>query len=326
MPYELTWSEARVRSIADLAPSIRQFEIVPSDGRIKDFAPGSHIAVKVPLLGAQESRHYSLTGARAGDCYRIAVKRLPGSRGGSAYMWSLEPGAMLAIAGPQTQFEIDWNRPAHRLVAGGIGITPILGMALRLAQRKSDVRLAYAVRERQDAAFAAELAEMLGDRLEIYASAEGRRLDLDAFFAGSPPGTMAAVCGPLTLMSAAQRAWASAGGLASDLRVETFGAGGARAAEPFTVRLSWRGEAREITVPETQSMLDALAAAGVEVAYDCLRGECGLCVLDVTGVCGQIDHRDVFLSGPQKAANTKICACVSRASGSIAIDSAYREA
>ena len=375
MPYELSWIEASVRNIKDLTPTVRLFEIVPADGRVREFSPGSHIAVSVPLGGRQETRHYSLipnwvecfgerpphpsplpsgrgspaaavvkasprpngerdrvrgdfekhsTGLRADGCFRIAVKRQPESRGGSAYMWSLAPGARLTISEPQTQFEIDWNRPAYRLVAGGIGITPIYGMALRLAERGADVRLAYAVRRREDAAFAAELAEALGDRLEIYASAEGRRLDAGAFLSGHKEGTLAAVCGPLSLMNEARRAWAAAGGVASDLRFETFGSSGCRASEPFRIRFALHGETREIAVPETKSMLDALAGAGVEVAYDCLRGECGLCVLDVTGVSGEIDHRDVFLSDRQKQANTKICACVSRATGSISIDSAYR--
>jgi dimethylamine monooxygenase subunit B len=324
MPYELTWIEASVRSTEDLTPTVRLLEIVPADGRIPEFSPGSHIAVSVPVGGQQETRHYSLTGLRADGCFRIAVKRHPGSRGGSAYMWSLAPGARLTVSEPQTQFEIDWNRPAYRLVAGGIGITPIYGMALRLAERGADVRLAYCVRRREDAAFGAELAEALGDRLEIYASAEGRRLDAGAFLSGHREGTLAAVCGPLSLMNEARRAWAAAGGVASDLRFETFGSSGGRASGPFRVRFDWHGETREIAVPQTKSMLGALAEAGVDVAYDCLRGECGLCVLDVTGVSGEIDHRDVFLSDRQKQANTKICACVSRATGSITVDSAYR--
>jgi ferredoxin-NADP reductase len=324
MPYELSWIEASVRSTKDLTPTVRLFEIVPADGRVRDYTPGSHIAVSVPLGGRLENRHYSLTGLRADGCYRIAVKRQPESRGGSAYMWSLAPGARLTVSEPQTQFEIDWNRPAYRLVAGGIGITPIYGMALRLAQRGADVRLAYAVRQREDATFAAELAEALGERLEIHASAEGRRLDVGAFLSGHKEGTLAAVCGPLSLMNEARRAWAASGGAASDLRFETFGSSGGRPSEPFRVRFSRHGETREIAVPETKSMLDALAEAGVEVAYDCLRGECGLCVLDVTGVSGEIDHRDVFLSDRQKQANKKFCACVSRATGCITIDSAYR--
>jgi ferredoxin-NADP reductase len=326
MAYELSWTEASVRNIKDLTPSVRQFEIVPADGPIKEFSPGSHITLRVPLGGRQENRHYSLIGSGPDGCYRIAVKRQPESRGGSAYMWSLAPGARLTISEPQSQFEIDWDRPAYRLVAGGIGITPIYGMALRLAGRGAEVRLAYAVRSLDEAVFAGELAAALGDRLEIYASAQSRRLDLEAFLSGCRPGTLAAVCGPLSLMTEARRAWAAAGGVAPDLRIETFGSGGARPSELFRLRFPWHEETREIAVPETKSMLDALAEAGVEVAYECLRGECGLCVLDVTGVSGEIDHRDVFLSDRQKSANTKICACVSRASGSIEIDSAYRSA
>ncbi len=211
-------------------------------------------------------------------------------------------------------------------MAGGIGITPIYGMALRLAERGADVRLAYAVRRREDAAFARELAKRWATGFELYASAEGGRLDAGAFLCGLPAryaggGVRSALADE---RCAAGLGRGRRGGVRSafrDLRV-----GWGRASEPFRVQFSWRGETREIAVPETKSMLDALAEAGVEVAYDCLRGECGLCVLDVTGVCGEIDHRDVFLSDRQKAENKKFARACRAQRGSITIDSAYRAA
>jgi vanillate O-demethylase ferredoxin subunit len=78
-------------------------------------------------------------------------------------------------------------------------------------------------------------------------------------------------------------------------------------------------------VPENQTLLDALTAAGIEVMAECRRGECGLCALDVVELTGTLDHRDVFMSEDQKQAGTKMCACVSRAvGGGVVLDTAYR--
>jgi vanillate O-demethylase ferredoxin subunit len=72
-------------------------------------------------------------------------------------------------------------------------------------------------------------------------------------------------------------------------------------------------------------MLDALKAAGVGVLYDCRRGECGLCAMNVIEAHGTMDHRDVFFSDHEHEANAKICACVSRvAGGSITVEPAFR--
>jgi vanillate O-demethylase ferredoxin subunit len=80
-----------------------------------------------------------------------------------------------------------------------------------------------------------------------------------------------------------------------------------------------------VEIPQNQSMLDALEAAGIEMISDCRRGECGLCAVKVLNAEGAIDHRDVFFSDEEKAANDQMCTCVSRvAGGSITIDTADR--
>ena len=79
-----------------------------------------------------------------------------------------------------------------------------------------------------------------------------------------------------------------------------------------------------ITVAAGSTLLEALEGAGVQTLWDCRRGECGLCAMDVLAVDGEIDHRDVFLSEHEKQAGSRICACVSRAVGTITLDSAWR--
>jgi vanillate O-demethylase ferredoxin subunit len=89
----------------------------------------------------------------------------------------------------------------------------------------------------------------------------------------------------------------------------------------------YRNPGREVDVPQNQTMLEALEAAGIEMIFDCRRGECGLCALTILEVDGTVDHRDVFFSDVEKAANTKLCTCVSRVvGGSITVDTADRAA
>lgn len=320
------WLQATVRRTTDLTPTVREFELVPDDGPATSFSPGSHLDVRVPIGAREETRSYSLIGTAPHDgAWRIAVKRLETGRGGSRRMWSLQPGARLLVSPPQNHFELDLQAPAYLLVAGGIGVTPLVGMAQRLAARGAAVRMCYAAREPRELVYLDALQEALGDRLGTFASTT-RRIDLAAEFAALPAGAQAYVCGPAPMMDDARRAWSATGRPTADLRFETFGSGGRSASQPFTVRLPRHG--REVQVDGASSMLDALEAAGIEVLSDCRRGECGLCVMTVLSVQGSIDHRDVFLSEHEKAQGDRICACVSRVAGSgatIVVDTAYRE-
>jgi len=131
------------------------------------------------------------------------------------------------------------------------------------------------------------------------------------------------VCGPIGMLEAAKRAWQESGRPVDGLRFETFGNSGRYASEPFTVRIPRLG--KEIVVARNQTMLHALEAAGVDMIFDCRRGECGLCAVKILEVDGKVDHRDVFFSDAQKATNAQLCTCVSRVvGGSITIDTADR--
>lgn len=323
MRFAIEWQDARLRATRDLAADIRLFEIEPANPA-KPPAPGSHISVTVTIDGRTDTRCYSLIGAAEDGAYRIAVKRLKESRGGSAYMWSLAPGARLRISEPQNLFELTLGRPDYLLIAGGIGVTPIHGMAMTLAARGAKLRMLYACRQRAELAFADELRERLGDRLETYVDEEGRRMDLAAAIDGLDPDGELYLCGPIGLMEAVRRQWRQSGRPMERLRFESFGNSGRFAPEPFTVRIPRLG--KTITVPDNRSMLDALEAAGVELLSDCRRGECGLCAVDILAVEGEVDHRDVFFSDGQKAQNHRLCACVSRvAGGGVTIDTARRD-
>ena len=314
---------ARVAAVRDVATEVRLVEIEPAAGA-RPYPTGAHLDVALTVGGLPDVRSYSLVGAGPSNGrYSIAVKRLPDSRGGSAFVHTLQPGAELLVSEPQSHFEIQYGRPEYLLVAGGIGITPMVGMAHALSRHGRPFRLLYAGRTRAGMPFVDELRELLGDRLELFVSERGNRLDLPAEIDRLHPEGELYLCGPLRLMDVARRAWRERGRAMTRLRFETFASGGRFAAEPFDVRVHEYGKI--VHVPENQTMLAALRGACVDMMWDCLRGECGLCAVAVLEAEGELDHRDVFLSEEEQAAGRLLCTCVSRAvGGTITIDTGFR--
>jgi ferredoxin-NADP reductase len=315
------WMGCRIDAIRNITPDIRELTLRP-DTPLASYPPGSHINVSLLIDGQPQTRSYSLVGERTTETLRIAIRLAPDSRGGSETMWALQPGARLEISSPSSLFDIDWSRKNYCLIAGGIGITPITGIAHALCKRGVDVTMHYAVRSRQDAAYLNEMTALLGKQLSVHASDEAARLNLDATFAALPADAIAVMCGPMRMLEAARHAWNAAGRAPADLRYETFGSSGLLPTAEFRVRL--KGCGAEIVVPQNRSMLDALNDAGYEVMSDCQRGECGVCAIDVLAVDGEIDHRDVFFSDHQKQANARICPCVSRVVGTVTVDTLYQ--
>src|SRR3954465_1829825 len=189
------FGSARVRDVRDVASDVRMVEIEPDAGA-KPYPTGAHLDIAVIIDELPDIRSYSLVGERPADgAYRIAVKDVPDSRGGSRFVRALEPGAGVEGSEPESHFELQYGRPESLLVAGGIGITPMLGMAHALERHARPFRLLYAARAREQMAFVDELRELLGDRLELFVSTEGRRLDLGAHIAGVPPHRAPSLCG-----------------------------------------------------------------------------------------------------------------------------------
>jgi ferredoxin-NADP reductase len=238
-------------------------------------------------------------------------------------MWALQPGEGIEISGPDNHFELGLAAPSYTLVAGGVGITPLLGMARFLVRRGRPLHFHYSVRSREEAAFAELLRAWLGEAFHLCVESESGRLDFAQIIEPIPAEGELYFCGPIGMLEAARKAWEAGGRPASLLRYESFASSGHYANQPFTAVLPRFG--RELQVPAHQTLLSALEEAGIEVLADCRRGECGLCAIDILACDAPVDHRDVFFSEEQKAGNRKLCACVSRpAGGRIEIDTAYR--
>ncbi len=308
MRNRIEWRQARLVEIRQVADDVRYlaFDV---DGGVPRFGPGSHSTIRVEIEGEAAIRTYTVIPAPAGQI-AMAVKLHPQSRGGSRFMWSLGLGQTVRLTLPENRFELNWRAGHYLLLAGGIGITPIYGMARALAARGASLRLVYAARSRGRMAFVDELSTLLGDRLDLRDSSAGGHVDLAAEFAALPVEAECYLCGPIGMLEAAKTAWAAAGRPMSGLRYEVFGDSGLHPEKSFVVDVLHADVS--VSVRPDQTLLEALLGAGVEMIYDCQRGECGLCAIRVLNRDAEIDHRDVFLSAEEKAENHRMCACVSR--------------
>jgi ferredoxin-NADP reductase len=311
------WQPARVVEATEVAHDIRRITIARAPGRRAH--PGTHIDVRVELAGGPDLRSYSVVESNDdGSLLTLTVLKTPHSRGGSVFMHGLAPGDSLATTQPLQNFPLRIGAGRYVLLAGGVGITAVVEMARVLKALKADYTLVYAARDRDRMAYATRLRRVHGDRLRLHVDADGSPLDVDELVAGISAGplrdqTEVYLCGPIRLMDAVRRSWTSAGLPEHNLRFETFGSSGWFEAEEFVVRIPELGVSAR--VPADSTILDALGAAGVDIMFDCLKGECGLCVVAIDGVTGSVDHRDVFLSAQQKAGDKRLCACVSRVVG-----------
>lgn len=313
------WTTATVVDARDAADSIRQITLRFPEPVIEPIE-GSHLDVDVLIDGRTESRSYSVVSRSIEDPTSIvlAVHRAARSRGGSAYMHTLAPGMTLRATQPLTSFPFSRGSESVRFLAGGVGVTALMAMAdatrMRSLYESVDYHFTYVGRERSAMAFLNDLSELHAGRATVHASSELGRFDTEKFVAECPESAVLYVCGPVTMLDAVRTAWSSSGRALSRLRYETFGTTGKYPTSEFVVRVPKKG--LEVTVRANESILDALEAVGAEMMFDCRRGECGLCQIDIQAVSGTVDHRDVFFSNRQQRANSRLCSCVSRVAAS----------
>ncbi|QBE66776.1 PDR/VanB family oxidoreductase [Pseudoduganella lutea] len=302
--------KAVICSIADTTPEVRIIELAAADGGpLPPYEPGAHLDVTLP---GGITRQYSLCCAAPSPLrYRIAVKREPRSRGGSAWLHdAAAQGSPVEIGTPRNAFALAPAASAHLLFAGGIGITPVLSMAHALARRNAPFRLAVFARAPDLVPFAGELgAAPLAPFTSVHCALgpDETAAAIDALLAAAVDGTHVYACGPAPFMAAVtERAAARFG--ADCVHTESFGAiapaGGDRA---FVLRLLQSD--REIAVPADRTALACLQDAGIDVASSCEVGVCGTCMTRVRE--GQADHRDSYLTTAER--ESCFLPCVSRA-------------
>ena len=303
----------RVRSVSYAAKDVIILEFVDPAGRdLPAWEPGSHLEIVLP---SGLIRHYSLCGpADERGAYQVAVLRVADGRGGSAELHDTGlVGRELTVRGPRNRFHLVDDAPAYVLIAGGIGVTPLVSMARALAATGRPFRFVYGARSRDAFAFVEELRELAGPQLELVDEQAQGRPDIAGIVAQARDGAAIYCCGPEGLIRVVEVAVEAERGRVT-LHVERFAASGEGEAvregdSAFELVLQRSG--KTITVPGDRTALDMVHELIPDHPYSCLEGECGSC--EVAVLEGEVEHRDQVLSEDERAANTSMMLCVSRA-------------
>jgi ferredoxin-NADP reductase len=290
---------------------VRLVLAAPNGRPLPAWSAGSH----VDLVAGGFRRKYSLCGIRDDrSVLEVVILREAQGRGGSRHFCdAVAAGDTVHLAGPKNLFRLDESAPNYVLIAGGIGITPILAMADRLKALGKPYVLHYAARSRAHMALLARVQRDHGASLSLHVSEEGTRMQLETLLANLGEGTQVYGCGPERLIDALQAL--GEGWPEGTLHVEHFSTEGSLLdpAKEHAFEAVLKDSGTTVTVAADQTLLQALQAAGIDVPCDCGEGLCGTCEVGV--IDGDADHRDKVLSKAERAANTRMMSCCSRARG-----------
>lgn len=290
-------------------------ELTPVSGDVlPSFTAGSHIDVHLPngLV-----RQYSLANDPAeSHRYVIAVLREPESRGGSVSVHDdIQVGDTITISAPRNAFPLHEGSAPGLLLAGGIGITPILSMAEALTDAGTDFTFHYCARSSDRMPFQQRLSEArYASQVQLHLDdgAAAQRFDIKGTLNDAADNTQLYICGPAGFIEAVLDAAREQGWPEERLHREFFApAESADSGEAgvFELRLSKSGI--NVTVAADQTAVAALEAAGIEVPVSCEQGICGTCLTRVQE--GTPDHKDNYLTDEERVANDQFLPCCSRA-------------
>jgi vanillate O-demethylase ferredoxin subunit len=309
--------ELKVSLVKDLTSNIKMFEFVAANGAdLPPFQAGAHIDIKTE----HGIRSYSLANdPKERNRYVTAVLREHMGQGGSRWMHeTLKPDLTVTSSEPLQNFPLFENAKKSLLLAGGIGITPMLAMAHRLTAIGADFHLYYCTRSQEDTAFYEEVKALVSDKVTFVHDGgdPSKGLDLKATFGAVQADTHLYVCGPGGLLNAVRAVTSSWPAhavhfelFASAKTAEQKAESEAKKNEEFEVELVQSG--MTLTIPADRTILDVLLDNGIGVPYACEDGWCGACTIGL--ISGNADHRDEFLSDADKAEGKKIQVCISRA-------------
>lgn len=305
--------KSRVKTLRYEAEGIISLELVPMEGeQFPPFTAGAHVDVH---LANGITRSYSLLNSQnESGRYVIGVLKDRGSRGGSRYIHEqLRVGTELPISPPRNNFTLNEEAGHSVLVAGGIGITPMLSMYRRLRDLGRSVELLYFTRSRREAAFLDELAALQGDvTLRFDEEHSGTPPNLNAILASKPADADFYCCGPGRMLDTFEESCEMLG--YQHWHVERFAAKKADTVavdHGYDVSLAKSG--KELHVPPGKTLLDALLDIGIKVEHSCREGICGAC--ETRLLEGEADHRDSVLTKAEREKNKSMMVCVSGCKG-----------
>lgn len=305
----------KVAAIVDETPQVKIFDLVSADGtELPPHTCGAHVSVTVDLSdGSRDTRAYSIVNPPTyRGFYRLGVQREKAGRGGSAYMHErVRVGDTLEIDGPKNHFELVSDADDIILIAGGIGITPILCMAAQLAVENRPFSLHYAAREPELMPFRKEVIGTCGARASLCFDGgdPSKGLQLREILGKYRPGLHVYTCGPAGLIDAVLEITRSGGWPEPAVHFELFSNPLAKQESDKPVEVVLQHSGITLKVDPGTSILDAILAAGVDAEHDCKVGECGSCLTTVLD--GTPLHRDYYLNAKERLECTSMCTCVS---------------
>lgn len=277
------------------------------------YEAGAHIDVHLP---SGRIRPYSLCRLQSDtQQYEIAVLKEPLSKGGSEEVHQLSVGDKLIISAPKNHFRLATAQGKSLLVAGGIGVAPLIAMAQQLASMARPFEFHYCSRSPATAAFVQWLeASSFADKVHFHFSQvpSSGRMDMLNVLSQQALGTALYICGPAGFIQQLEWQAQSFGWSQEYLHKEYFTAPlvPSQGDENTHFRLKIHSTGEEFEVAPEQTITQVLDDNGIYVAVSCEEGVCGTCQ---TLVCDGIpDHRDVYLSEREKASGKLIMPCCSR--------------
>lgn len=316
------WFNVKVAAKRQVALDIHAFDLVPlSGGALPAVLPAFTAGAHLDVLCGDLVKQYSLCSSPAdGSCYTIAVQHERNGRGGSAWLCGqIEAGATVSIKGPVNHFPLRAHDTPALLVAGGIGITPLLAMADELYAQRRDFKLHYLARSRDKVAFSEVLeGAAWASNVHLWLDNETPPVEMKQLVGSAHGDRHLYVCGPAGLMHAVLDAAGAAQWPSDHLHTEYFAAAAVSDAvveRAFTVQVASTGARAQVGANET--IVTALARIGVRVPISCEQGVCGSCITRVLG--GVPDHRDYLLSDAERAAGQTLTPCCSRSLSDVLI-------
>lgn len=310
------WMTLTIAERREEAEGIVSLALAPPAGEaLPPFTAGSHIDVEI---ADRLVRQYSLCNdPEQRDRYLIAILLEPQTRGGSAAMHDLKVGSQLLVSEPRNHFSLAANASRHLLVAGGIGITPILAMAERLSRSDGQFELHYCARSPQRMAFRDRISgSRFSDRVTFHFDdgTVDQLFDATSVLKDPQVGSHLYVCGPAGFIGMVIDAAATAGWAGEHIHREFFVApeitvNDDASDQAFEVQLASTGQ--RFIIPPERSIAEVLLEAGLNLQMSCEQGVCGTCVTRVLE--GMPDHRDVYFTDAEHAANDQMTPCCSRA-------------
>lgn len=310
--YAVEPRELRIESIDLVARDVAHVEMASVDGApLAPYEPGSHLILELGSSASVHRNAYSLTGDGVSPTsYGISVLR-HGVGGGSHWVHStLKPGDIIRVEGPRSAFGPQHDQKHSLLVAGGIGITPLLSHARAAARWGRSAEIVYAYRQGSGAHIedVRAIAREAGMAVTEVSGAEEVARVLADRFAAQPIGTHAYACGPIGFLGRYLELGIAAGWPEGRLHLERFEAPELDPGDPFEAIVESTGQ--RVAVPAGVSLLDALGEAGVQVPSLCRQGVCGECRIPVRAA--SLEHRDFVLTAREKAVGEQMMCCVSR--------------